>query len=99
MKTGVHHILYYDYVPDILERRAPYRDGHLALLGRWAEAGLVVAAGAVGDPPTGAAIVFRVEDPAEQIGEYVASDPYVAAGLVTERRVVPWTVAVAGGSA
>lgn len=96
MRTGAHHILYYEYVPDIVERRGPYRDEHLALLGRWAEAGLVVAAGALGDPPTGAAIIFRVEDPVEQIGEYVAADPYVAAGLVTDRRVVPWSVAVAG---
>lgn len=93
METGAHHVLFYDYVPDIVERRGPYRDAHLARLREWAADGRMLAAGALGDPPTGAAIVFRVDDPA-QIEEYVAGDPYVAAGLVTGHRVVPWTVAV-----
>jgi hypothetical protein len=26
-------LLHYDYVPDILERRAPHREAHLALAG------------------------------------------------------------------
>ena len=95
METGAYHVLFYDYVPDILERRGPHRDGHLAWLRTWAADGRMVAAGALGDPPRGAAIVFRVDDPA-QIEEYVDGDPYVAAGLVTGWRVEPWALAVAG---
>ncbi len=82
MQTGTHHVLLYDYVPDVLELRAPHREAHLARLDELARAGRVVAAGAVGDPASGAAIVFRVDDPAE-IDDYVAGDPYVIAGLVT----------------
>jgi hypothetical protein len=48
-------------------------------------------AGALGDPPTGAALVFPGDDPAEP-ERFAEGDPYVAAGLVTARRVVPWTV-------
>lgn len=95
METGPYHVLFYDYVPDILERRGPHRDGHLARLREWAADGRMVAAGALGDPPTGAAIIFRVDDPSE-IDAYVAGDPYVAAGLVTSWRVEPWALAVAG---
>ena len=40
-------------------------------------------AGALGDPPHGAAIVFGDIDP-EQIEAFVRSDPYVAGGLVAE---------------
>jgi len=55
----------------------------------------MVAAGALGDPPTGAAIVFRVDDPAV-IEDYVEGDPYMTAGLIDSYRVVPWALAVAG---
>jgi uncharacterized protein YciI len=95
MQTGAHHVLFYDYVPDILERRGPHREAHLERLRQWAADGRMLAAGALGDPPTGAAIVFRVDDP-EQIEEYVEGDPYVVAGLVTGYRVVPWALAVTG---
>jgi uncharacterized protein YciI len=87
----LHHVLFYDYVPDVLERRAPHREAPLALLREWQDAGKIVMAGALGDPPHGGLLVFRVEDPAE-IDEFVAADPYVAAGIVASRRVEPWNV-------
>ena len=86
-----HFLLFYEYVPDILDRREPHRDAHLALVRRWKDEGSIVLAGALGDPPHGAAFVFRVEDPA-RIDEFTREDPYIAAGLVTERRVESWTV-------
>ncbi|MBM3697505.1 MAG: hypothetical protein FJW78_03365, partial [Actinobacteria bacterium] len=60
-----HFLLMYDYVEDILERRAPYREAHLANLTRLKEEGRVVMAGALGDPVTGAAIVFAPCEPEE----------------------------------
>ena len=48
-------------------------------------------AGALGDPPRGALFGFAVDDPA-RVEEFVAADPYVAAGLVTAHRIEPWTV-------
>jgi uncharacterized protein len=95
METGAYHVLFYDYVPDIVERREPHREAHLARLREWAAAGTMVAAGALGAPPTGAAIIFRVDDPA-RIEDFVEGDPYVTAGLVTGWRIEPWALAVAG---
>jgi uncharacterized protein YciI len=91
MTSTRHYILFYDYVPDIVERRAPHRPKHLELVRRWQEEGRFVMGGALGDPPHGAAIVLRVADPAE-VDEFVAADPYVSEGLVTARRVEPWAV-------
>jgi uncharacterized protein len=84
------HILFYDYVPDVVERRAPHREGHLALIRRWYDEGRVVMAGGVGDPPTGGLIVLRVDDPQAAAEEFVAEDPYQPAGLVTSWRVEPF---------
>jgi len=89
----VHHVLFYDYVPDVVERRAPYREDHLAVARAWKDDGRIVMAGALGRPPTGAMFVFLVDDPA-QIEAFVAEDPYVLNGIVTGHRVVPWTVVI-----
>jgi uncharacterized protein len=89
---GPHLILFYDYVADILERRGPYRDDHLARLAAAKEAGVVVAAGALGDPPTGAAIIVAGDEAAARA--LVENDPYVLNGLVTGWRIVPWNVVV-----
>ena len=89
----VHHCLFYDYVEDVVEKRAPLRADHIALARKWKDDGRIVMGGALGTPPTGALFVFRVEDPA-QIDEFIAADPYIAGGIVTEHRVVPWTVVI-----
>jgi uncharacterized protein YciI len=91
MAGGVHQLLFYDYVPDILERREPHREAHLAHAQSWKADGRIVMAGALGDPPHGAAFVFRLDD-AEAVRPFVEADPYVAAGLVTDWRVEPWKV-------
>ena len=82
-------ILRYAYVEDIAERRAPHREAHLALIGRYSDDGRIVIAGAVGDPPTGGEIVFREEADAHA---FRGEDPYVEAGLVTRWSVEPWNV-------
>jgi uncharacterized protein YciI len=86
------HTLFYDYVAEnVLERRAPFREAHLALVRQWLSDGRILMAGALGDPPHGAALVFAVEDVAE-IEQFVLADPYVASGLVTAWRVEPWNL-------
>ncbi len=87
--TEDHHLLLYDYVDDVLERRGPYREAHLARVAGERERGQIVMAGALGDPPSGAAFVFKGLAP-EAIEEFVRGDPYVEAGLVTSWRVEPW---------
>ncbi len=87
----VHHILFYDYIPDIVEHRGPHREAHLARISAEREAGRLVMAGALGDPPHGAAIVFRDCEP-DTIERFAAADPYVEAGLVTAWRIERWNV-------
>ncbi|HET6829911.1 MAG TPA: YciI family protein [Solirubrobacterales bacterium] len=88
-------VLTYEYVDDILARRDPHREAHLALIDRFvAEHGLVLA-GATGEGPDGALFVFAAESgPADAAAAFVAADPYVEAGLVTDSRIEPWTVVV-----
>ncbi len=85
----MHHVLFYEYVPDIVERRAAHREAHLARIQAEKEAGRIVMAGALGDPPTGAAIVFDGVQPTE-IESFAEADPYVEAGLVVDWRIEPW---------
>ena len=89
---ATHHILFYDYVENMAERRVPYREAHIANIGAEREAGRVTMAGALGDPPHGAAIVFKDAAPGE-IEAFAERDPYVKAGLVTARRIERWNLA------
>ena len=82
-------LLFYEYVADVLKRRRPHRDAHLAGIRAGQEDGRIVMAGPLGDPPHGAAIVFAERDPAEAFAQ---ADPYVTNGLVTAWRVEPWTL-------
>lgn len=90
---GSYLLLFYDYVPDILQRRDPYREDHLEHARAAKRRGDLVNVGAVGSPPSGAVLVFNDGDPAD-VESYAAADAYVRAGLVTRRRVEPWTVVV-----
>lgn len=56
--AATYKILQYDYVPDILEKRGPFREGHLAAARRLQEQGKCVIAGAFGDPVAGGMFVF-----------------------------------------
>jgi uncharacterized protein len=87
----VHHILFYEYVKDIVERRAPHREAHLRHIATGKDTGEIVMAGALGDPPHGAAIVFGDVD-ADAIDAFAREDPYVQAGLVHSRRIELWNV-------
>lgn len=85
--------LAYDYVPDVLEKRTPFRPDHLALAREWHAAGKLLLAGAFDPPTDGALFVFRVESPAE-VEAFVARDPYVRNAVVTGHRIRPWNVVV-----
>lgn len=86
-------VLLYDYVPDIIERRAPHRDAHLALAREAAARGELLLGGALAEPVDTAILVWRTADTAP-IERFVASDPYVKNGLVTAHRIRPWNVVV-----
>lgn len=82
-------LLSYDYVSDILEKRGPHREGHLAVIARFHAEGKMAMGGAVGDPVSGGLFVLRTAADADA---FMAEDPYVAAGLVVAHRVEPWLV-------
>jgi uncharacterized protein YciI len=86
-----HQLLLYEYVEDMAQRRGPYRDAHLERIHAQRDAGKVVMAGALGDPPTGGAIAFKGVERGE-IESFVRSDPYVEAGLVRSWRIEPWNL-------
>jgi uncharacterized protein YciI len=88
-EPDAYHLLLYDYVEQIAERRAPYRDEHLQRIATEREAGRLIMAGPLGDPARGAAIVFKGVDQ-DAVEEFVRQDPYVRAGLVPAWHVERW---------
>ena len=84
-------ILFYDYVADVAERRAPLRAGHLSILEELLETGALRMAGAYADPLDGAVLIFNSREAAEQ---FVERDPYVANGVVTGYRIRDWNVVI-----
>ena len=89
MAADQHLLLLYQYVDDMVDRRAPHREAHLERIRAEQSAGTVTLAGALGNPPTGGAIVFKGVE-RDHVEQFVAGDPYVQAELVTSWRVEPW---------
>jgi uncharacterized protein YciI len=85
--------LFYDVVDGFAERRMPFRGEHLQLVREAHARGEIVIAGALGDPPESALLVFRV--PSSLVAEEFAKrDPYIRQGLVVGWKVKPWAVVV-----
>ena len=93
----MYYLLFYDYVENAVERRAPHRERHHELARQSLERGELVMGGAFADPVDGAVLLFRAEDPSV-VEAFVHEDPYVAGGVVTRWRIRPWTVVVGGAS-
>jgi uncharacterized protein len=86
-------VLQYDAVDDFINRRAPFREEHLRLIREAHARGEIVLAGALGDPPDGGLLVFRVSSMAVA-EQFAHADPYVTNGLITRWVVRPWNVVV-----
>ena len=87
--------LTYDYVADILEKRAPFREAHIKLATDLKDQGVIVSGGPLleGASPTGALFLFR--SPSRSVVEaFVAKDPYVSAKLVVAHRIQEYSVVV-----
>lgn len=88
-----HYLLFYDVVPEYLERRAAHRDEHLGLAKAAVARGELVLGGALASPSDAALLLFRADSPA--VAEsFAQADPYVRQGLVREWRVREWTTVV-----
>ena len=93
----MHYLLFYDVVPDYVERRAAFRDEHLSLAWQAHARGELVLGGALADPVDGAVLLFSCDSPGPAEA-FAAADPYVRNGLVTRWRVRAWKT-VAGATA
>ncbi len=91
----MHYILFYKAVDDYIERRAPYRDEHLAYAAAAHERGDLVMAGAFDEPADGALLVFKGDAP-DVAEDFAVNDPYVINGCITEWNVRPWVVVFGG---
>jgi uncharacterized protein YciI len=89
----MYSLLLYDYVEDILERRAPFREAHVARIREAHEQGVLLMAGALAEPVDGAVLVFTTDD-RSVVEDFVARDPYVREGLVTTWRIRLWNVVI-----
>ena len=93
--SATQYLLRYEYIPDVLEKRGPYRDGHIGLAKEMVAAGKCLFGGPTGEIgmeiPTGALFIFTDADAAK---EYVANDPYVSGGIVTSHSIEEWNVVI-----
>jgi uncharacterized protein YciI len=94
----VHFLLFYDFVPDYLERRGAFRREHLAIAWQAQERGELILGGALADPIDQGVLLFQGESP-DVARRFAESDPYVKNGLVARWRVRPWTTVVGAQAA
>ncbi len=91
----MYYILFYTTIENYVEKRAPYRDHHLAHANAAHARGNLIMGGALADPADGAVLIFKGDGPGVA-EEFAKNDPYVTNGLISEWRVRPWTVVIGG---
>ena len=89
----MYYILFYNYVDNIIEKRVPFREAHLALATSFVESGELLLGGAFANPADGAILIFKVGNKA-QVEAFVKQDPYVQNSLVTSWNIREWSVVV-----
>lgn len=89
----MHYLLFYDYVPDYLQRREQFRAEHLKLAWQSEARGEMILAGVLDGPTNRAVLLFNADSP-QVVEAFVAADPYVKNGLVTRWEVRKWNTVV-----
>ena len=74
----MHYLLFYEYAPDYIQRRAEFRNEHLTLAWQAHERGELLLGGAYAEPADGALLLFQDESPA-------VVEKFVAAALRTPK--------------
>ncbi|KAL3130814.1 hypothetical protein ABBQ38_000150 [Trebouxia sp. C0009 RCD-2024] len=92
-QSSKYYLLQYQYTSDILEKRGPHRDAHIGAARQQADAGKMLIAGASGDPVDSALFIWQ-DVSKQDIEEFVKTDPYVKAGLVTDWKIQPYMAVV-----
>ena len=89
----MHYLMFYDFVPDYLERRTPFRTAHLQHAWQAQARGELVLAGPLADPADRAVLLFQCDSP-DIPAQFAEADPYVKHGIVTRYQVRPWTTVI-----
>lgn len=87
--------LHYTYVPEIMEKRDPYRPAHLDLAKALIADGKMVVAGPYADA-SGALFIFQGEGMSREFieAEFVKKDSYGKADLVSSYDIKEWNAAL-----
>ena len=88
-----YYALIYHLVDDYMTRRGQFREEHLKLAKELHKRNELILAGAFGDPPDKALLIFHVSDKSV-IEEFVKKDPYVKNGLIAKWEIRSWTVVI-----
>jgi uncharacterized protein YciI len=94
----MHFMLIYDVGPDFIQRRAQFRQEHLALAWKAAEAHGLLLAGALEEPTEQAFLLFESDSP-DAATAFAEADPYVRHGLIKRWRVKQWNTVVGSSAA
>lgn len=94
----MHFLLFYEFVPEYLQRRAAYRTEHLRIAWAAHDRGELILGGALAEPADGAVLLFQGSDDGAA-RNFAEADPYVKSGLVRRWWVRPWTTVVGGTAA
>lgn len=82
------------FVEDVAEKRAPYREAHIANLRALGEKGMLLMGGALLDPLDCGLLIMRAASK-EEIENVLASDPYAINGIWAKIVIREWSVVVA----
>ncbi len=91
----MYYVLLYEYVENVVEKRAPLREAHLRIAREAHARGELLLGGALAEPVDTGLRVFKVDDRAV-VEHFAREDPYVKGGIVKSWQVRPWTVVVGG---
>ena len=86
-------LLTLEYVEDMVEKRGPHREEHLAGARKGFDEGKIVMAGALMDPVDAGVFVFKNCE-REEVEAFVEADAYYKAGLIPGYSIRPWMVVV-----
>lgn len=86
------YVLWGSYCEDVINKRAPYREAHLAGLAQQKAAGLLITIG----PTQDLTKVFGIYEANDdlQVRQAIESDPYWINGIWTEYEVKEWIQAL-----
>lgn len=86
------YVMWGSYCPDVLEKRAPYRQAHLDGLAKQKQAGVLITIGPTQDL-TQCFGIYEADNEAT-VRQLVESDPYWQNGIWTEYEVKEWIQAI-----